>query len=82
MALTQVDEECLMCGNIIEPETTAWFLGMVEATKMGRSGAGDGGMSFGGSFRQVKRGKLRIRHKPGGKPKGLICAHCIKKLKT
>lgn len=80
MALTQLNEHCLLCDKVIPPESTAWFLGMVEATKSGRSGAGDGGASFGGSWSKVKDGKLRIRHKVGGKPRGLICPDCVAKV--
>jgi hypothetical protein len=80
MALTQLNENCLVCGETIPPESTAWFLGMVEATKTGRTGAGEAGASFGGGWSGVKDGKLRIRHKVGGKPRGLICPDCVSKV--
>ena len=80
MALTQVNEHCLLCWKSVDAGTNCTFVGMVQVTKTGRTGIGDGGASWGGAWRKVKEGRLRIKHLPGGKPRGLICPECTEKV--
>ena len=42
-------------------------------TDNGRTGRGDGGMSFGGTYRPTPKGKLRIQYLGSSKPR--VCIH-------
>lgn len=67
MATTQVPDTCLACGRQIEPESLAFFLGKVRVTRTPLYG------EYGGD---VSQDKLRIKHLPSSKPRGLICCEC------
>jgi len=75
MALTKVKAECLLCKQPFEDNDTALFVGMVRLTSKGRT-SGESGMAFGGPYVSVPEGKLRIKHLPGGKPRGVIHVEC------
>lgn len=72
MALTTVQDTCQICGEKLE-EGSAIYIAKVNLTSDGRSGPGDGGMSFGGSWRRTPEGRLRIQHLGSSKPK--LCVH-------
>lgn len=72
MALTKVDDICPICNKELE-EGTAVYITKVNLTKNGRTGAGDGGMSYGGTYRPTPDGKLRIKYLGSSKPR--VCVH-------
>lgn len=72
MALATVDEICPICKEKIEPGK-AIYITKVNLTDTGRSGPGDGGMSYGGSWRATPDGRLRIQYLGSSKPR--LCIH-------
>lgn len=72
MALTKVSDVCPICKEQIEPGAGI-YITKVNLTDNGRTGAGDGGMSFGGSWRATPKGKLRIKHLGTCRPR--YCLH-------
>ena len=72
MALAKVDNVCPICKKEIEPGH-AIYITKVSLTDDGRTGPGDGGMSWGGSWRAVPKGKLRIKYLGSSKPR--VCMH-------
>lgn len=72
MALTKVSDVCPICEKQIEPGAGI-YITKVNLTDNGRTGAGDGGMSFGGSWKPTPKGKLRIQHLGSCRPR--VCLH-------
>jgi len=72
MAITKVDNVCPLCNKEIEPGP-AIYITKVNLTDNGRTGPGDGGMSFGGTYKPTPEGKLRIQHLGSSKPR--VCVH-------
>ncbi len=77
MANTKVKNICLICKKSLN-EGKGYFISMVELTKKGRTGSGDGGASWGGSWQDVPEGKLRIKYLSSGKPRGAVHTDCLK----
>lgn len=75
MALATVDEVCPLCNEKIEPGL-AIYITKVNLTDNGRSGPGDGGMSYGGSWRETPQGKLRIKYLGSSKPRTCVHQEC------
>ena len=73
MALTKVDNICPLCGKEFQPEESAIYITKVNLTTNGRTGAGDGGMAFGGSYQKTPANKRRIKHLGSCKPR--CCVH-------
>ena len=72
MALTKVPDVCPLCKKEIAPGR-AIYITKVNLTDNGRSGPGEGGMAFGGSYKATPQGKLRIQHLGSSNPR--VCVH-------
>lgn len=79
MALTQVNDKCIVCEEKIESESVCYYLTKVKVTNKGRTSAGECGASFGGNFREVKEDKLRIKHL-NTRNKYLFHKECLEKI--
>ncbi len=75
MSLRTISEICAICKTVIEPGD-AIYITKVTLTKTGRTGPGDGGMSWGGAYRQNPEGKIRVKYLGNCKPKFCIHLEC------
>lgn len=72
MAQTRVSEICGICNKKIN-QGSAIYITKVNLVEYGRSGPGDGGMSFGGAYKENPKGKMRIQYLGTSKPR--LCLH-------
>jgi len=73
MAHTQVNEVCLICGKIIEPDSNCYYISTVKVVKYGIRA---GNVLYNpGKIAPVKEGKLRIQFLNGFK--GLLHKSCF-----
>jgi hypothetical protein len=78
MALVKVDDICPLCKKKLA-EGHAIYITKVNLTSDGRTGPGDGGMSFGGTYKATPKGKLRIKYLGSSKPRVCIHQECFDK---